>query len=109
MDNLERLYVAYKYNTDTNVRLQKYPLPKMIALISANQGYRLSLEYTLHSWDLFVAQVSHIIDEENAKSAWTFMDYFNVILNAKAIIELGCTFYDCKPIYDQFRSSAKIN
>jgi len=61
----------------------------MITLLSSNAGYRLSLENTVHiSWEKFWKQVLHIIDEETAKSAWTFSDYVNAAHNAKAIYEL---------------------
>lgn len=85
MQNLEVLYSKNPHIW----QLQKCPLPKMITLLSGNEGYRLSLENTVHiSWEKFWKQVYDIIDEETAKSSWTFSDFVNAAVNAKAIYEL---------------------
>lgn len=100
LDNLDTLY---KYNKDKNWKLQKYPQPKMIALLSNNQKYRLSLENTVHSWDPFAAQVMYIIDEE---TAWTWRDLFNILIRPILdILEVICAILKLFLLHSEAKSN----
>lgn len=91
MKNLDNLY---KYSTDNNWQLQKYPKPDLIILLNSNEGYRGALESTVYDWEKFYTQVFHIIEKETALGIW---DVFGYALKFKTAVDIGCLFVDCGP------------
>lgn len=108
MDNLDNLY---KYSTDNNWQLQRYPQAKMIILLGKNEGYRVSLQNTVHNWEKFWKQVFYIIEQETSWSVKDVVASIGTLLTVKTVVDIGCTYFDssppCKFISKFYPSSSK--